>query len=407
METFVPKGNVHGPILPDFILKKEITFGAKIMYALLCDYASTDDYCWPSHATLAGRLSCSLTSVKKYLTELVNEKLIDIRRGQYHYSNEYYLLRPASLNAREAKTTHIQPEAYRQQPVLDHTQVESGPTKPESDRTQPKVGYINTLKNQEERKEPPLRPAQAPGSLPPASRPVGGVGFSFQDFEKTWEAYPKKTAKGFAVLAWKQLRQTGQLPPLPDILAAVNRFMLTESWQRDHGRYIPQFSSFLRGQRWLDPLSSEEEETNRNRLEAERMELARRREQEADEARRKEKRERLRPIYDAFAEKFGEAARQSNERIDAMNFGMWMFLEGKYGGPTAADVPDGTTLSVYDFMKAYQRRRDGESCHTARSVRDSLSDNRANRPMNCANILRNNNFLTRLIPAAQPLCAAV
>jgi hypothetical protein len=342
---------------------------------------------------LAERLSCSLTSVKKYLTELVNEKLIDIRRGQYHYSNEYYLLRPASLNIREPKTDHSQPQADRQQP--------------ESDRTQPKVGYINTLKSQEERKYPPLPPAPAPRSVPPASGPVGGGGFSFQDFEKLWEAYPKKDAKGFAVLAWKQLRQTGQLPPLSDILSAVKRFMLTESWQRGHGRYIPQLSNFLRGQRWLDPLSPEEEEANRNRLEAERMELARKREQESDEARREEKRERLRPLYDAFAEKFGEAVRQPNEGMDCMNFGMWMFLHGKYGGPTPDDVPDGNTLGIYDFMKAYQRQHGSESCRTARSIRDSLSDNRVNRPVNCANILRNNNFLARLIPVAQPLCAAV
>jgi hypothetical protein len=236
---------------------------------------------------------------------------------------------------------------------------------------------------------------------------VGGGGFSFQDFEKAWEAYPKKAAKGFAVLAWKKLRQTGQLPPLPDILAAIKRFMLTESWQRDHGRYIPQLSNFLRGQRWLDPLSPEEEEANRNRLEAERMELARKREQEADEARRKEKRERLRPIYDAFVEKFGEVGSLSNERMDAMNFGLWMFLHGKYGGPIAADVPDGNTLSVHDFMKAYQRRRDGESCHAARSIRDFHSDSRERKLVNRPEMPQRGAFLTRLIPAAQPLCAAV
>jgi hypothetical protein len=407
METFVPKGTVHGPILPDFILEKKITFGAKIMYALLCDYASTDDYCWPSHPTLAGRLSCSVTSVKKYLSELVNENLIDIRRGQYHYSNEYYLLRPAFLNVKEAKTGHVQPKADRQQPESDRIRPESGPTQPESDHTQPKVGYINTLKNQEERKAPPLPPVPAPESLPLASRSVGGGGFSFQDFEKLWEAYPKKDAKGFAVLAWKQLRQTGQLPPLSDILAAVKRFMLTESWQRGNGRYIPQFSNFLRGQRWLDPLSPEEEEANRNRLEAERMELARRREEEADEARRKEKRERLRPIYDAFAEKFGEAARQSNEKMDAMNFGMWMFLHGKYGGPTAADVPDGNTLSIYDFMKAYQRRCDEAAQRAAQPVRNFHRDSRERKFVDRLEMPQRGSFMTRLIPAAQPLCAAV
>ena len=40
MEMFTPKGNIYGPILPQFVLQKSITFGAKAMYALLCDYAS-------------------------------------------------------------------------------------------------------------------------------------------------------------------------------------------------------------------------------------------------------------------------------------------------------------------------------------------------------------------------------
>ena len=96
METFTPKGNIYGPILPQFVLQKSITFGAKAMYALLCDYASEKDHCWPSQATLAKRLSCSISSVKNYLAELVREKLIFIRREQYR-SSVYYLLRPEEL----------------------------------------------------------------------------------------------------------------------------------------------------------------------------------------------------------------------------------------------------------------------------------------------------------------------
>ena len=43
METFAPKGNIYGPILPQFILQMSITFGAKTMYAILCDYAADKD----------------------------------------------------------------------------------------------------------------------------------------------------------------------------------------------------------------------------------------------------------------------------------------------------------------------------------------------------------------------------
>ena len=90
METFAPKGKIFGPILPQFILEKRITLGAKVMYALLCNYASEKDHCWPSHATLASRLSCSISSVKNYLAELVRENLIAIRKEHYR-SSVYYL----------------------------------------------------------------------------------------------------------------------------------------------------------------------------------------------------------------------------------------------------------------------------------------------------------------------------
>ena len=36
MKTFAPKGNIFGPILPQFILEMPLSLGAKVMYALLC-----------------------------------------------------------------------------------------------------------------------------------------------------------------------------------------------------------------------------------------------------------------------------------------------------------------------------------------------------------------------------------
>jgi len=58
METFAPRGKIKGPILPKFVLDLSIASGAKIMYALLCDHASTKDYCWPSQKKLAERVEC-------------------------------------------------------------------------------------------------------------------------------------------------------------------------------------------------------------------------------------------------------------------------------------------------------------------------------------------------------------
>ena len=166
METFAPKGNIYGPILPQFVLQMSITFGAKTMYAILCDYAADKDHCWPSQATLAKRLSCSISSVKNYLAELVREKLISIKREQYR-SSVYYLLRPEEL-------------PKKQETKLAHRQSESG-------RHEAKSGYLNNLSKQRKEKYSPLSP-HAPGeTVNPVRRMVrtpaaGGVASSLPHF---------------------------------------------------------------------------------------------------------------------------------------------------------------------------------------------------------------------------------
>ena len=64
MQTYAPRGKIFGPILPQFVLEKPITLGAKVMYALLCNYASETDHCWPSQATLAAKLNALNTALK-------------------------------------------------------------------------------------------------------------------------------------------------------------------------------------------------------------------------------------------------------------------------------------------------------------------------------------------------------
>jgi hypothetical protein len=421
METFMPAPgkNYKGPMLPQFVLGKEITFGAKVMYAVLCNYSAryNTDHCDPSHSTLAQLLSCGITSVKRYLAELTGAKLIRIELRERE-SNIYYMLKPDALDdvkddygkQKATMSPHVasrEPQTVRQQSKVAHSQSKM-------DSPQTKVGYITKLnKKQEETTNPPLPPVPVSRSVPPASKPMGGGDFSFQDFEKLYEAYPRKEDKGNAIRAYKQLLKSGMLPPLPDLLAAVKRFASSEKWKRENGRFIPYLSNFLTGQRWLDPLSSEEEAVNYKRIEAEQLSLAHKREVEAGEARNREKKRRLRLIYDAFAERFGDEAKQTNERIDHKNFGTWMFHYGKYQGPTAADVPDGNTLCIADFMTEYQRRRDAEAYYAAQqtpvAARDSQShsDNRKRKPMSCAEILRGGgNLMAKFWPAPQPLCAA-
>lgn len=175
METFTPKGNIYGPILPQFVLQKSITFGAKAMYALLCDYASEKDHCWPSQATLAKRLSCSISSVKNYLAELVKEKLIFIRREQYR-SSVYYLLRPEEL-------------AEKQEASLSNKQTEVG-------CHEANFGYLTNLSKQRKEKYPPFPPIR-----PVKQRPV------------PFAAWPERLRRGVCLLLFPILNPPGPCTP--------------------------------------------------------------------------------------------------------------------------------------------------------------------------------------------------
>ena len=383
METFAPRGNIYGPILPQFVLDKPVTFGAKIMYALLCNYASEKDHCWPSQATLAARLSCSVSSVKNYLAELVKAKLIEIRREQYR-SSVYYMLNPGELRGQETKITDQQPEIAC---------------------PEPKSGYLNNLSKQSKEENPPLPPTEpeAP-KVSPVSRPpaAGGVSVFAHDFESAWELYPKKDAQGFARMAWLKLQRGGQLPPLNDILTAIRRFAASESWQREQGRFVPQMGNWLRGQRWLDPLSSAAEAEKSRKAETDAALQAHEQREKALAAERKVERDRLRPLFDALAAKFTEPF------PDAMAFGTWMYLHSKDLAPLASDVPADNALGIVDFMNAFRWRREEAQYRASQAIpQPSRPDARADAPRPCGNILRQHPVFSRFFQESEQLQQAV
>ncbi|WP_304737148.1 helix-turn-helix domain-containing protein, partial [uncultured Desulfovibrio sp.] len=317
---------------------------AKTMYAILCDYAADKDHCWPSQATLAKRLSCSISSVKNYLAELVREKLIFIRREQYR-SSVYYLLRPEEM----VKT---------QETNFANKQSESGCNEATS-------GYLTTLNKQRKEENSPSSP-HAPGetaSVPvrrTSNAPAAGGVSSLPDFENIWAMYPKKEAKGFARMAWLKLSRSGQLPSLPELHAAIRRFAASEGWQREQGRFVPQMGNWLRGQRWLDPLPlAEQAEATQKQSALQALRVREEQEQRLQKQKDAE-RARLRPLFDAFAAKFPPIAN------DAMSFGIWQYLHSQNRAPSADDVPPENSLSIVEFLNEFKRRRQTADFRTKR-----------------------------------------
>lgn len=67
------------------------------------------------------------------------------------------------------------------------------------------------------------------------------------DFERFWEAYPKRQAKKKAFAAFKKA-----CVPVDVLISAVERQKCGVEWQRDGGRYIPLPASWLNAGRWMD-----------------------------------------------------------------------------------------------------------------------------------------------------------
>jgi hypothetical protein len=71
-----------------------------------------------------------------------------------------------------------------------------------------------------------------------------------EEFEKFWQAYPRKLAKGDARKAWQQTAKIR--PPIEKLLKAVFAARASEQWHKDGGMFIPYPATWLRGERWED-----------------------------------------------------------------------------------------------------------------------------------------------------------
>jgi hypothetical protein len=70
--------------VPNFLFDiKELSFGARIVYAKFLQYAWNNDFCFPGQERLAEEMGCTRVRVTQFVKELQNEELIEVtRRGQ-------------------------------------------------------------------------------------------------------------------------------------------------------------------------------------------------------------------------------------------------------------------------------------------------------------------------------------
>lgn len=131
--------------------------------------------------------------------------------------------------------------------------------------------------------------------------------------------------------------------------------MAQESWHREQGRFIPQLGNWLRGQRWLDALSSGSPSGRRPDPGVQKA---------MQEREEQEKRIQERQKAEKFDAPFNEA----------MAFGIWLHLHSIHSAPAAEDVPADNTRSIVAFLLEYRRKvQERRYTPTAANVQTPIS----------------------------------
>jgi hypothetical protein len=101
---------------------------------------------------------------------------------------------------------------------------------------------------------------------------------------------------------------------------------------------------------------------------------------------------------------------------DAMAFGTWRYLYSQHKAPSPSDVPDDNALGIVEFMNAFKRKCEENTCGAAQLARDipakrsaftrERSGNQEGRVTLCGEIMQASGFLKRLLPQKETLCVA-
>jgi len=73
-----------------------------------------------------------------------------------------------------------------------------------------------------------------------------------ESFAIFWHRYPRKVAKQKAMQVWLKLSPDEKL--MKEIMDGLEKYIKSDGWKRDDGRYIPHPTTFLNQRRWEDEI---------------------------------------------------------------------------------------------------------------------------------------------------------
>ena len=200
--------------------------------AALCSYADKDGRCFPGLGTIGGRLGVTRQAVQRQMRRLeslgyVNTEKRDRQNGS-GTTNQYFIVFDPPGESNEGGQRHVaggQPD------------VAGGATSEVAGGATSEVAPLNRPLN---------RPSNNILPMPP---PKGNSASPADLFQRWWQHYPRKIAKGDAEKAFTAaIKET----PFDAILAGTRRY--ADQARRDDTptKFLKYPAGWLRAKRWLD-----------------------------------------------------------------------------------------------------------------------------------------------------------
>ena len=381
METLNPSAyflRVSDKFFGDFICRDAaVRPGPVLLYLLLFRKAYKGGLCWPSQNTLAKACKCTVRSIQHYLRALAALQYISIEQ-QEDGRNVYRLLLSQRVRffIAQDESGHDQDGGNDQGEEFSSDHAKN--IRMEGENSSPYIRGLNKSINtplsphaSAKRESAPSARVPFPSTTPVPCPQADGWGDSssrkrrqgkasaFQTanglFEQFFAAYPRKDAKEPARSAWHQLWRRDALPALDHLLAALDRFRTSTSWNRENGRFVPYLVNWLRDRRWADEAdvpgtsfsgvqpapSASPEKAEQVRSCMQRLE---------DQHRTDPALAAARPLFENFLSHFADGQRKRGPA-----WGLWSLLYRLGKAPTVAQASSSSDVGVLSFLQDWQR----------------------------------------------------
>ena len=173
--------------MPNWLLQREdVSMGAKLIYAKLCQYAGKNGECFPKQSAIAKDLGISRRQVIRYVDELIENHLIVTVKVGFQGRNVYKFLWHEWMNIAPSKVTHMS--------QLEESKSDTYVT--------PKVTHMS----------PPI--------LRESIKRINNINSAFQSI---WSKYPRKIGKSKAFDKFK--RSVKREADLVDVNKALDKYL--------------------------------------------------------------------------------------------------------------------------------------------------------------------------------------